>query len=365
MLEMGYKLSAEEFGASELVEYAMRAEQTGFGFALISDHFHPWTDRQGESPFVWAVLGAIARATSTLRVGTAVTCPTMRVHPALVAQAAATTASLMPGRFFLGVGTGENLNEHVLGRGWPSADERLEMLEEAIEVIRLLWGGKLETHRGKHFTVDHARLYSLPEKPPEIMVAASQPLAAQLAGRLGDALITTAPDEKIKREFEKAGGRGKPAYIEIAVCVDEDEARARRTAHETWSLAALEGPLMTELALPEHFEAAFKPIREEQVAQAVVCGADPAKHLEKIGEARDAGFTRVCVHQVGPDQERFFAFYEREVLPRLGGRPAGRRGGAAERPRQPARAGRVEAAPARKKAAAAGAARGGPGRRGR
>lgn len=349
-LELGYRLSSEEFDARELVELAVRAEETGFGFALISDHFHPWIDRQGHSPFVWAVLGAIARATSALRVGTAVTCPTMRVHPAIVAQAAATTAALMPGRFFLGVGTGENLNEHVVGRGWPAADQRVEMLEETIEVLRLLWGGKLETHRGKHFTVENARLYSLPETPPEIMVAASKPGAARLAGRLGDALISVAPDRELKRTFEKAGGRGKPAYIEITVCVDDDEARARKTAHEIWSLAALPGTLMTELALPSDYEAAFEPISEDAVAEQVVCGADPEKHVAKIEEARDAGFEHVCVHQVGPDQERFFAFYASEVMPRLG-RASGR-GGAEARPRKPMRAERGEQ-PVRRQAAGA------------
>jgi len=188
--EIGYKLSSEEFDAGALVEYAARAERSGFSFALISDHFHPWVDRQGQSPFVWGVLGAIARATTTLRVGTAVTCPTIRIHPAIVAQAAATAAALMPGRFFLGVGTGENLNEHVVGRGWPAPDVRLEMLEEAIEILRLLWAGGEKTHRGRHFTVEAARLYTRPPVPPAIMVAASKQGAASMtpsrsAGTIG------------------------------------------------------------------------------------------------------------------------------------------------------------------------------------
>jgi G6PDH family F420-dependent oxidoreductase len=341
-MEIGYKLSSEEFEAA-LVDQATRAEQSGFDFALISDHFHPWTDRQGQSPFVWAVLGAIARATSILRVGTAVTCPTIRIQPAIVAQAAATTASLMPGRFFLGLGTGENLNEHVVGQGWPAPDRRVRMLEEAIEVIRLLWGGGLETYRGCHFTVENARLYSLPEHPPEIMVAGSKPAAARLAGRLGDAFITTEPDPEIKREFDSAGGKGKPAYLELTVCFDEDERRARKTAREIWSLAALGDGLMTELALPSHFEAAFEPIGEDRVAEMVVCGPDPAKRVAKIQQAHDAGFTNVCVHQVGPNQEGFFEFYASEVLPKLAShRGAHRRGGRDARRMQPARAGRGE-----------------------
>jgi coenzyme F420-dependent glucose-6-phosphate dehydrogenase len=325
MIEIGYKLSSEEFGPSDLVQQAIRAEAAGFEFALASDHFHPWTDRQGESPFVWTVLGAIGQATSRLRVGTAVTCPTIRVHPAIIAQAAATTAALMPGRFFLGLGTGENLNEHVVGRGWPSPDVRLEMLEEAVEVIRLLWKGEPASHRGRHFTVEDARLYTLPPEPPEVMIAASKPRAAELAGRSGDAIITVEADSRLVQRFQASGGRGKPRYMEMGVCWAKDERRARKTAHEVWALAALEGALFTELPLPSHFEAAFKPITEEQVAENVICGPDPAPHLKAIQKAADAGYTHVCVHQIGPEQEGFLDFYEREVLPKMGGRSARRK----------------------------------------
>ena len=170
------------------------AEDAGFTFALISDHFHPWIDRQGQSPFVWGVLGAIAQATDRLVVGTGVTCPTIRTHPAIIAQAAATAAALMPDRFFLGLGTGENLNEHVVGRGWPSLDVRTEMLEEAVEVIRELWKGDLTNHRGPHFTVENARLYTLPERLPPIHLAAGGPKAAEQAGEIGDGLIATGPE---------------------------------------------------------------------------------------------------------------------------------------------------------------------------
>jgi G6PDH family F420-dependent oxidoreductase len=317
MIEVGYKLSSEEFGARSLVDYAVRAESAGFDFALISDHFHPWTDRQGESPFVWGVLGAIARATSRLRVGTAVTCPTIRTHPAIVAHAAATAAALMPGRFFLGVGTGENLNEHVVGCGWPAPAVRLEMLEEAIEVIRLLWRGGEQSHRGAYYTVEDARLYSLPPEPPDIMVGASKPGAVELAGSAGDAMINTEVDRALVQRFHAAGGKGKPCFVELSVCWAEDERRARRTAHEVWALAGLRGTLFTELRLPSQFEAAFEPISEEKVAEAVVCGPDVAKHVEAIEKASRAGYTHACVHQIGPDQEGFFDFYESEVLPRL------------------------------------------------
>jgi coenzyme F420-dependent glucose-6-phosphate dehydrogenase len=317
MVEVGYKLSSEEFGPQDLVEYAVRAERAGFAFALISDHFHPWTDRQGQSPFVWGVLGAIARATTRLCVGTAVTCPTIRIHPAIVAQAAATAAALMPGRFILGVGTGENLNEHIVGRGWPSADVRLEMLEEAIEVLRLLWGGGTKTHRGHHYTVEDARLYTVPKEPPQLMVAASKPRAAEVAGRLGDAMINTQAERSLIERFHAAGGAGKPCHVELTVCWAASERQARKTAHEIWALAALEGPLFTELALPAHFEAAFKPITEKQVAEAVICGPDPQKHVDAIRKAARAGYTHVCVHQVGPEQEAFLDFYEQKVLPRF------------------------------------------------
>jgi len=320
MIEVGYKLSSEEFGPNALVDYAVRAEQAGFAFALISDHFHPWTDRQGQSPFVWGVLGGIARATTKLRIGTAVTCPTIRIHPAIVAQAAATAAAQMPGRFFLGVGTGENLNEHVVGRGWPPGDVRLEMLEEAIDVMRLLWRGGVQRHRGRYYTVRDARLYTLPDAPPEIMVAASKPGAVKLAARVGDAMINTEAERELVQQFDASGGTGKPRYAEETVCWAKSERQARKTAHEIWALAALQGSLFTEIARPSDFEAAMKPIQEKAVAEAIVCGPDPQKHIDAIRKAQRAGYSHVCVHQVGPDQEGFFQFYEREVLPKFGGK---------------------------------------------
>src|SRR5919202_710374 len=215
---IGYSLSSEEHGPADLVRFARMAEEAGFAFAMISDHYHPWIDRQGQSPFVWTVLGAIANATSRLRVGTAVTCPTNRIHPAVIAQAAATTASLFEGRFFLGVGTGENLNEHSLGDRWPAASVSREMLEEAIEVMRLLWKGGLQSHSGRHYTVENARLYTLPRRPPDIYVAASGEEAAEMAARLGDGLIGVAPDADIVKRFEASGGSGKPKLGQVKVC---------------------------------------------------------------------------------------------------------------------------------------------------
>src|SRR3954447_22374090 len=234
MVELGYALSSEEHSPRELVRHAVAAERAGFSFALISDHFHPWTDSQGQSPFVWSVIGAIAQATEKLRLGTGVTCPTMRIHPAVIAQAAATSSLLMPGRFFLGVGTGENLNEHILGDRWPSHEERAEMLEEAVTIIRQLWEGGLVSYRGRHYQVDRARLYSVPDEPPPIAVAAGGEGAAELAGRIGNALIATAPDADLVEEFEEAGGAGKPRYGQVTVCWAEDEDEAVETAYEWW-----------------------------------------------------------------------------------------------------------------------------------
>jgi G6PDH family F420-dependent oxidoreductase len=313
-VELGYSLSSEEHSARELVRHAAAAERAGFSFALISDHYHPWTDRQGESPFVWSVIGAIGEATDRLRLGTGVTCPMIRIHPAVIAQAAATSALLLEDRFFLGVGTGENLNEHILADRWPSWAERAEMLEEAVSLIRELWEGGLVSHRGRHYAVDRARVYSVPETPPPVAVAAAGGQAAELAGRIGDALISTAPDAELVAGFEAAGGAGKPRYGQLTVCWAESEDEAVDTAHEWWPNAALEGDLGQELALPRHFRQATSMLTREQVAGAVVCGPDADRHREAIEEFERAGFDHVYVHQVGPDQEGFLRFYEREIL---------------------------------------------------
>jgi len=328
-MEIGYALSSEEHRPLDLVRNARRAEECGFPFALVSDHYHPWIDRQGQSPFVWGVLGGIAAATERLEVGTGVTCPTTRIHPAIIAQAAATAASMLPGRFFLGVGTGENLNEHVLGDRWPSASERLEQLEEAVEVLRELWKGELTSFRGAYYRVEDARIYTLPEEPIPVVVAAAGRAAAALAGRVGDGLVSTAPDPELVDEYRRAGGDG-PTYGQLTVCVAETEEEARRTAFEWWPNAGLEGPLSQELPLPSHFEESSAMTTEEKVAEQVVCGPDAERQLEGLRAFAEAGFDHVYVHQVGPDQESFFDLYEREVLPlaaeRLGARvPEGAR----------------------------------------
>jgi coenzyme F420-dependent glucose-6-phosphate dehydrogenase len=317
MISLGYKLSSEEQSATDLVRYAQMAQDTGFSFALISDHYHPWIERQGQSPFVWSALGAIAQATQRLTVGTAVTCPTVRIHPAIIAQAAATTATLMPGRFFLGVGTGENLNEHVVGQVWPETEIRQARLEEAIEIIRLLWKGGNQSHHGRYFTVENARLFSLPDTPPPLYVAVGGPRSADLAGRLGDGMIGTDPEASLLTAFDRAGGAGKPRYGELTVCWAKNEATARRTAREQWPTSAMESNLSWELPLPEHFEAVAELVTEDQVAESIVCGPDPARHLAAIRKYAAAGYDHVCIHQVGKDQKGFFEFYAEEILPQL------------------------------------------------
>ena len=315
MPELGYSLSCEEHPPNDLVRNARLAEEAGFTFALISDHYHPWVDSQGHSPFVWSVIGGIAQATERLRLGTGVTCPMIRIHPAIIAQAAATSAAMMPGRFFLGVGSGENLNEHILGDRWPAADQRLGMLEEAVEVIRLLWQGGSQTHRGKYYTVENARIYTLPEELPPIAVAASQPNAAEVAGRLGDAFVGVSPQAELVEKFEQAGGAGKPRYGQVHVCWAESEEEAKRTAYESWPNAGLKGPLSQELAFPDHFEQACQMVTPDDVAESTVLGPDPAAYREKIAEYLEAGYDHVYVHQVGPNQEGFIRFAERELIP--------------------------------------------------
>jgi G6PDH family F420-dependent oxidoreductase len=315
--ELGYSLSSEEHPPNDLVRFAKAAEDAGFTFALISDHFHPWTDAQGQSPFVWSVIGGIAQATERIRLGTGVTCPTIRIHPAIIAQAAATSAAMMPGRFFLGVGSGENLNEHVLGDKWPAPDERLELLEEAVGVIRLLWQGGFQTHRGAHYTVEQARIYTLPHPLPEIAVAAAQPNASELAGRIGDALISVAPDREIVEMYDGAGGRGKTRYGHMTVCWAESGEEAKRTAYANWPNAGLEGPLSQELPLPAHFEAAAEMVEPDDLAETMALGPDPAPYLAQLEAFEDAGFDHVYIHQVGHDQDGFIRFAQRELMPRL------------------------------------------------
>ncbi|QOV36936.1 LLM class F420-dependent oxidoreductase [Streptomyces ferrugineus] len=316
MPDFGYFLSCEEHTPAELVDQARMAEQAGFDSLWISDHYHPWNDEQGQSPFVWTVIGALSQAVS-LPVETAVTCPFMRMHPAVTAQAAATGAAQLGGRFRLGVGTGEALNEHVLGDHWPEASVRLEMLEESLQIIRQLFTGEQTSHYGKHFTVENARLYTLPDEPVPIDVSAFGPQAVETAARIGDGLITTMPDTALIERFRRAGGGTKPVYGGVKVCWGADRAQAVRTAHRLWANERLPGELGQILPTPRHFEQASELVTEDQVASAVPCGDDPDAHLKALGAFVDAGFDTVYVSQIGKDQQGFFDFYRTKVLPRL------------------------------------------------
>ena len=315
MVEIGTKLVCEKHRPDELVTFARRTEDSAFDFANISDHYHPWISAQGESPMVWHVVGAIAEATDDLRLGTGVTCPIVRIHPAIIAQAAATAATMLEGRFFFGVGTGENLSEHVTGERWPEHEVRLEMLEEAVEVVRGLWEGENYSHHGKHYTVENARLFTLPEKLPDIPVAADGPNAARVAGEIGDGLIAVRPDEELLEAYGTTGSDDGMRYGEVSVCWAEDEAEAIETAHELWPLDGLPGELLWDLPTPAHFERAVQSVTKEDIAEAVACGPDPEAHVEAIREYVDAGFDHVAIHQIGPGHEEFVEFYEEEVLP--------------------------------------------------
>jgi coenzyme F420-dependent glucose-6-phosphate dehydrogenase len=311
-MQIGYWLSSEEHDSNALVANARRAEEAGFDHLLISDHYHPWVDAQGESPFVWGVIGAIGATTSRITLGTAVTCPLIRIHPAIVAQAAATSQQLLGGRFFLGVGTGENLNEHITGEKWPRADERLEMLREAIEIMRKLWGGEYETYRGKHYTVEQARIYSLPDEPPPILVAAAQSEAAKLAGELGDGYMNTKADADAVKEYRAAGGK-EPLYGKVTGCFASSEGEAKKIAKARGPNVALGGSLSQELALPRDFEAASQTVREDDFEDALVLGNDLDAWREKIGEYEQAGFTHVCLHDISEDQQGFISFAQQLV----------------------------------------------------
>jgi G6PDH family F420-dependent oxidoreductase len=313
-MRIGCFLSCEEFGPRDLVEQAKRAEQAGFHALWISDHYHPWNDEQGHSPFVWSVIGAIAEATD-LPVTTGVTCPAVRIHPAIVAQAAATCAVMTGGRFNLGVGSGEALNEHILGDRWPEADVRLEMLEEAVEVIRLLWQGGQQSHHGRHYTVENARVYDLPDSPPPILVSGFGPKAIRLAARIGDGFCTTAPDEESIGLY-RSEGRG-PVHAGTKVCFGADRDEALRTAHRLWPNEALPGELAQVLPTPSHFEQACELVTPDQLVTPV--GPDLDEHAASLDQYADAGVDELFVQQIGPEQGAFFDEWAPEIIPRFSG----------------------------------------------
>ena len=320
MTAVGYALSSEEHGAIDLVRHARRAEEAGFSFTLISDHCHSSIGRDGRSPFAWSVLGAIAQATETLRVGTGLTCPTTRIDPAIIAQASATAASLMPGRFFLGLGTGAREAEHVLGTPWTDRDVRAGRQEETVGVIRESWASLALTPRGHHSSAAHARIHSVPDLPPPIYVAAGGVTSAREAARLGDGLIGTRPDRALVDAFAEASGHG-PRIGQVTVCWAPSEAEARRTARDSWPMGEIHGASIQEPPRPPHFERSTGSMSEDRVADVVPCGPDPERHLARIAEYVDAGYDHIYLHQVGRDQTGFIKFAEGELLPALKPKP--------------------------------------------
>jgi G6PDH family F420-dependent oxidoreductase len=313
-VKIGYFLSSEEFGPRDLVEQARRAESAGFHALWISDHYHPWNDEQGHSPFVWSVIGALAEATS-LPVTTAVTCPTVRIHPAVIAQAAATSGVLREGRFQLGVGSGEALNEHILGDHWPETDVRLEMLEEAVEVIRLLWQGGDHSHRGRHYAVENARVYDLPDRLPPILVSGFGPKAIKLAARIGDGFVTTMPDKEAIDLYRSEGGPG-PVHAGTKVCFMDSAETARETVLRLWPNEGLPGELAQVLPTPAHFEQACELVTAEHLASPM--GPDLDAHIASLQQYADAGVDELFVQQIGPDQEAFFTTWADAVLRQFG-----------------------------------------------
>jgi G6PDH family F420-dependent oxidoreductase len=316
MTKFGYKLMSEEHGPKALVENSVRAEAAGFDFLSISDHFHPWLEAQGHASFAWSVLGAIAQATSTIAITTGLTCPIIRYHPAIIAQAAATIALLSDNRFTLAVGAGERLNEHVTGARWPSIPERHAMLGEAIDIFRLLWQGGVHTHVGDHFILDHAQLYDLPERPIPVVVGVSGPHSIELARAQADGIMATEPKPELVQSFLK-GGKSGPRYTEVALAYAPTVEEGRRIAHERFSFSALTWAVNSELPTVAGFEAATKFVTPDALAKDIPAGPDVGVHVEAIRKFVDAGFDNLALVGIGPDQAGFVKFFETELKPAL------------------------------------------------
>lgn len=305
MVQIGYTLMGEQRGPKDLVADAILAEEAGFDFAVASDHFHPWVEAQGHSPYVWTVLGAVAQATQRLPLMTYVTTPIIRYHPAVIAQKAATLSILSDGRFTLGLGAGEKLNEHITGDAYPAVDVRHEMLIEALEIIQGLFDGGYFTFRGDYLEVEDAKLFDLPETPPRIGVAVSGPASCEIAGRYADLLIATEPKAELIELYQAEGGTGTDAVGQLPVCWGPDVDACTKLALELFGWSAGGWKLQAELPNPVNFEAYAKLVRAEDIADTIVLGNDPQKVVEGVEKFADAGFTHVALVQIGPDQKGF------------------------------------------------------------
>lgn len=315
MVEFGYALICEEHPPEDLVANARAAHDAGFEALAVSDHFHPWLEDQGHSPFAWTLLGALTEAVP-LPLVTQVTCPIKRYHPAIVAQMAATTARMAPAGFTLGLGAGESLNEHVVGGDWPDPGTRFEQLEEAVEIIRRLFGGEDLNHRGRWFTVDRARLYTLPDQPAPLALAAGGTQAAELAARLDAGLIVVGPNTEVLEAYREAGGTG-PTTAQASVCWDEDADTARKVLRERWRQGALGWDANADIPTPAGFAAATQTVRVEDVTGSKPVGSDLDAYLESMAQFTDAGFDRVVIHNVGDEQGGFLRWAGEELLPAL------------------------------------------------
>lgn len=317
MTQFGYSMLTEQRSPKDVVSDAIYAEQAGFDFGLMSDHYHPWLEAQGHSPYAWSVLGAVAHATEQLELMTFVTAPIIRYHPAVVAQKAATVGLLSDGRFTLGLGAGEQLNEHVVGAGFPAVDIRHEMLAEAVEVIRKLFAGGYVTHRGKYYDVESAKLFDLPETPPKIGIAVSGKESCQLAGRVADLMIGTEPNPDVIKMFSDAGGQGKPVVGQVPVCWGNDENACRKLAHEQFSWSMGGWKIQAELPNTVNFEAFAQMVREEDIAENIACGPHTGKIVQSVKPFIDAGYTHVSLVQIGPEQKEFAEYFRSELGPEL------------------------------------------------
>jgi G6PDH family F420-dependent oxidoreductase len=314
-MQLGYTMMTEQAGPKDLVAHVVGAEQAGFDFAVSSDHYFPWLDEMGHSPHAWTVLGAAAQATSRIPLMTYVTCPSFRYHPAVVAQKAATLQILSDGRFTLGLGSGENLSEHIVGGGWPPADVRQEMLVEALHIIRDLFDGDGYTNvRGEHFDVESAKLWDLPARRVPIGVAVSGKQSCRIAGELGDAMIAVEPQAELGEQFDAAGGAGKPRIGQMPISYDTDEAAAVARAHTLFRWFGLGWKVNAELPGPTAFDAASQFVREEDVAESIPCGDDVDAVLEAAKAYADAGFTHLALVQIGGDQQQPYLEWSQKTL---------------------------------------------------
>lgn len=318
MVRIGYTMMTEQAGPRELVEHVVHAEEAGFDFSVTSDHYSPWLATQGHAPYAWSVLGAAAQATTRIPLMTYVTCPILRYHPTVVAQKAATMHLLSGGRFRLGLGAGENLNEHVIGTGWPPLPVRHAMLTEAVEIIRALFAGGEVTYHGRHFQASGAKLWDLPDIAPPIGIAMSGPRSCALAGEHADVGVAVEPDPGLVDAFARGGGAGKPVVGQVPVCWDPDRAAAVTRAHRQFRWFGGGWPVNANLPGTDAFAAATRFVREEDVADSIACGDDVEAFVDAVRVYVDAGFTEVALVQIGGDtQHEFIDWARAKLLPAL------------------------------------------------